>query len=61
MGYAFEITVSNSVRNQIQNVPGYFGTGTGEPLQGLSARQEHFVHAAALCLLRATKALLPQL
>lgn len=25
----FEVTVSNSVRNQIQNVPGKFGTGTG--------------------------------
>lgn len=27
--YMFEVTVSNSVRNQIQNVPGKFGTGTG--------------------------------
>ena len=25
----FEVTVSNSVRNQTQNVPGYYGTGTG--------------------------------
>lgn len=25
----FEVTVSNSVRNQTQNVPGKFGTGTG--------------------------------
>ena len=35
MGYAFEITVSNSVRNQIQNVPGYFGTGTGGTFAGV--------------------------
>ena len=27
--YMFEVTVSNSVRNQTQNVPGKFGTGTG--------------------------------
>lgn len=27
--YMFEVTVSNSVRNQIQNVPGKFGTNTG--------------------------------
>lgn len=27
--YMFEATVSNSVRNQIQNVPGKFGAGTG--------------------------------
>ena len=26
----FEVTVSNSVNNQTQNVPGKFGTGTGE-------------------------------
>ena len=27
--YMFEVTVSNSVRNQTQNVPGKFGAGTG--------------------------------
>ena len=27
--YMFEVTVSNSVRNQIQNIPGKFGAGTG--------------------------------
>lgn len=34
MGYAFEITVSNSVRNQVQNIPGYYGTGTGSTFAG---------------------------
>lgn len=30
----FEVTVSNSLRNQTQNVPGKFGTGTGEGFVG---------------------------
>ena len=30
----FEVTVSNSTRNQIQNVPGKFGTGTGSGFAG---------------------------
>lgn len=30
----FEITVSNSVNNQLQNVPGLFGTGTGASFEG---------------------------
>lgn len=32
--YMFEITVSNSVRNQTQNVPGKFGTATGTSFVG---------------------------
>lgn len=32
--YMFEVTVSNSVNNQIQNVPGKFGTGTGAGFTG---------------------------
>ena len=27
---AFEVSVSNSTRNETQNVPGYFGSGTGD-------------------------------
>lgn len=30
----FEVTVSNSVNNQLQNVPGLFGTGTGTSFKG---------------------------
>ena len=30
----FEVTVSNSVNNQTQNVPGKFGTGTGSGFEG---------------------------
>lgn len=32
--YMFEVTVSNSPRNQTQNVAGYFGTGTAEAFVG---------------------------
>lgn len=40
----FEIKVSNSVRNQIQNVPGKYGTGTG------SSFTESDCSAGALCV-----------
>lgn len=42
--YMFEVTVSNSVRNQTQNVPGKFGTGTGA---GFSAAE---CQAGTLCV-----------
>lgn len=42
--YLFEITNSNSVNNQEQNVTGKFGTGTGSTFQGA------FCNAGTLCV-----------
>ena len=42
--YLFEITNSNSVNNQEQNVTGKFGTGTGSTFEGA------FCNAGTLCV-----------